>query len=233
MADPEMKALVVDDSLSMRNVLVEMLRRFGIEKIDTAKDGLDGLQQIKKNGNAYSIVFVDLQMPKVDGPELLRMMNDTGFKNSVVIVSAMEQRIIDLASNLGKMFQPKFLGSLTKPFQYSQLENILKKNNDIEPVWVGKKIDEYTLRQALADNMLVPYFQPQVDKESGRLTGFEALARIILPGQTEAVNPGAFISVAKESGLIQDVDFTIMRKSMEGFAKNTRSHTWQLSRFVS
>ena len=56
---------------------------------------------------------------------------------------------------------------------------------------------------------LLPYYQPQVNAVTGRLVGFEALARLRHP-KHGLVGPDRFIRAAEQSGLIYEVDMQIL-----------------------
>jgi diguanylate cyclase (GGDEF)-like protein len=58
-----------------------------------------------------------------------------------------------------------------------------------------------TLKDALDEGRVVPYYQPIVDLTTGRIDGFEALARLVQPDGS-LLAPSAFITVAEESGLV-------------------------------
>ncbi len=60
------------------------------------------------------------------------------------------------------------------------------------------------LRQALADSLLVPVFQPIIDLDDGRIHAAEALVRI--QDGDRLMLPAEFIDVAEETGLIVEVD---------------------------
>jgi chemosensory pili system protein ChpA (sensor histidine kinase/response regulator) len=60
--------LVVDDSISVRRVIVRHLRRMGLE-VDEASDGLEALGRLRSR--PYRLVVTDLEMPRLDGFELL------------------------------------------------------------------------------------------------------------------------------------------------------------------
>lgn len=60
---------------------------------------------------------------------------------------------------------------------------------------------EHDLRLALSDDQLFLVYQPQIDLRTGKLAGVEALVRWNHPARG-LVNPGEFISIAEETGLI-------------------------------
>jgi EAL domain-containing protein (putative c-di-GMP-specific phosphodiesterase class I) len=71
---------------------------------------------------------------------------------------------------------------------------------------------EGQLREAIANDELLVHYQPIVRLSTKQLCGFEALVRWRkLDGRL--VSPGAFIPVAESSGLIRQLDFTVMRKA--------------------
>jgi EAL domain-containing protein (putative c-di-GMP-specific phosphodiesterase class I) len=63
---------------------------------------------------------------------------------------------------------------------------------------------ETLLRRAIADDLLVPVFQPIVDLDDGRMRSAEALVRI--QDADRLVLPAEFIDVAEETGLIVEID---------------------------
>ena len=71
---------------------------------------------------------------------------------------------------------------------------------------------ESGLRIAVPRQEIVPYFEQQVDLASGRLHGFEVLARWEHPSQG-VIGPDHFIPVAEETGLIGDLSLSIMRQA--------------------
>jgi len=71
---------------------------------------------------------------------------------------------------------------------------------------------ESGLRAAIPRQEIVPYFEQQIDLTTGRLHGFEVLARWEHP-QRGLISPELFIPIAEETGMIADLSMSIMRQS--------------------
>jgi len=72
---------------------------------------------------------------------------------------------------------------------------------------------EASLRQALSKEEFILYYQPQVDANSGKMTGMEALIRWQHPTMG-LITPEKFISLAEETGLIVEIDRWVMKTAM-------------------
>ncbi len=104
------------------------------------------------------------------------------------------------------------------------MEHALIDRNDIEN----------GLRLAIPAGQIVPYFEPQIDLTTGRLCGFEVLARWAHPTQGP-IPPDRFIPVAEESGLIGELSLSIMRQAFAaardwdpGLSLSVNISPWQL-----
>ncbi len=74
----------------------------------------------------------------------------------------------------------------------------------------GRLRREIELKGALEAGEVVPYYQPIVDLEDGRIVGAEALARWEHP-ERGLVAPGEFIPLAEETGLIVQLGQLVVR----------------------
>jgi CheY-like chemotaxis protein len=79
-------ALVVDDSMSVRRVVTRHLRALGFD-VDEVSDGLEALHRLK--AQPYRLVLTDLEMPRMDGFELLAELGRLGVQthSPVIVVS--------------------------------------------------------------------------------------------------------------------------------------------------
>jgi PAS domain S-box-containing protein/diguanylate cyclase (GGDEF)-like protein len=77
---------------------------------------------------------------------------------------------------------------------------------------------EHDLRVAVGDGDVAVVYQPQYEMATGRIVGFEALARWDRPGHGP-VSPALFIAVAEESGLIADLGDHVLFTAARQFAR--------------
>ena len=73
---------------------------------------------------------------------------------------------------------------------------------------------ESGIRKGIPAGEFVPYYEQQIDLATGKLTGFEMLARWESPTQG-LVSPEVFIPIAEEAGMIGDLSLSIMRQAFE------------------
>ena len=107
--------MVVDDSLTVRKITGRLLSRRGYE-VATAKDGVDALEQMADL--VPDVVLLDVEMPRMDGFELVRVMrNDARLKTVPIVMITSRtadkhrQHALDLGANhyLGKPFDETVL----------------------------------------------------------------------------------------------------------------------------
>ncbi|WP_370674198.1 putative bifunctional diguanylate cyclase/phosphodiesterase [Pleomorphomonas sp. PLEO] len=106
-----------------------------------------------------------------------------------------------------------------------------KREHSNDPKWFDPAIDEATakyadldkqLRAALKSGEVNPYYQPMIDLTSGRIVGFEALARWRRPDGT-FVPPSEFIALAEETGMIGELSDVLFRQACRDAAKWPRA----------
>jgi chemosensory pili system protein ChpA (sensor histidine kinase/response regulator) len=103
--------LLVDDSLSVRKFVGRMLERAGYQ-VETAVDGDDGLK--KASSRPFHVIITDLEMPKLNGYELLqelRRRSSTKSTPIMVMTTRAGEKHQQVAMNLGAS------GYLTKPVE--------------------------------------------------------------------------------------------------------------------
>lgn len=82
---------------------------------------------------------------------------------------------------------------------------------------------EMDLKRGLERDEIVPYLQPIIDARTGRISGFEALARWRHPEQG-IISPGVFIPLAEETGLIGAIGDAMLRSACSMCRDLDREH---------
>jgi DNA-binding response OmpR family regulator len=75
--------LIIDDELSIRMLLENYLGK--TYKIVTKTDGLDGMKYLE-DGNIPDLIVADIQMPNLDGYEMLRQVRASGFFGNIPMI---------------------------------------------------------------------------------------------------------------------------------------------------
>jgi two-component system chemotaxis response regulator CheY len=114
--DRIMKILVVDDSLTMRKIIVNSLSRLGFKEVVEAENGRKAFESLS-NGGA-DLILTDWNMPEVSGLELVQMVrgNDALKKTPILMIttnSAKEEVVEALKAGVNnylvKPFTPEAL----------------------------------------------------------------------------------------------------------------------------
>ncbi|UVI33776.1 response regulator transcription factor [Paenibacillus spongiae] len=113
-----MKVLVVEDDLSMQKAIGMGLRKFGYA-VDVASDGEQSLRLAQVN--EYDAIVLDLNLPKIDGIDVLKEIRKFNQEIKVLILSArseVEDKIagLDVGAN----------DYMAKPFHFKELEARLR-----------------------------------------------------------------------------------------------------------
>jgi len=116
------KVLVVEDSPTMRQLIVFALKRIRGFQIVEANDGVDGLKKL--SAEKFDLILTDINMPIMDGLKLVSMVrNDPNYKETPIIVITTEGATEDRERALA-------LGAneyITKPIQTMKILETVKK----------------------------------------------------------------------------------------------------------
>ena len=139
--------LVVDDSALMRRIICDIINSDeNFQATDFCRDGLEAYERLKVK--SYDGVVLDVNMPRMDGLQLLERLQKEGIKAKVVMVStlttkdaevtilAMERGAIDFVtkpSNVieakGEVFKKQLLSVLTAVYD----TQVYKRNTPVSP----------------------------------------------------------------------------------------------------
>jgi two-component system, LytTR family, response regulator len=110
------KVILIDDEPLARALLKEYLGAFGdLEIVAECSDGFQGIKAIQEH--SPDLIFLDVQMPKLNGFEMLELLDKIP---SVIFTTAFEEYAI-------RAFDANAIDYLLKPFSEDRLEKALSK----------------------------------------------------------------------------------------------------------
>lgn len=116
------KVLIVEDSPTMRQLIVFALKRVRGLQIVEANDGVDGLKKL--SADKFDLIFTDINMPIMDGLKLVSLVrNDANYKEVPIVIITTEganedrERALALGAN----------EYITKPIQTTKILDAAKR----------------------------------------------------------------------------------------------------------
>ena len=127
------KVLLVEDNELNREIATEILKSLGM-KVDYAADGMEAVEIMSSEaGNQYDMIFMDIQMPKMDGytaTREIRTLNDS--KKANIPIIAMTANAFD--EDRKKAIKAGMNGHIAKPIDVNvilqNLDRIFGQNGD-------------------------------------------------------------------------------------------------------
>jgi two-component system chemotaxis response regulator CheY len=109
-----MKALVVDDSMTIRRIVIKALAMVGINETVEAGDGTEAVAAVETQD--FDVILLDWNMPKLSGIDTLRAIRKAGKTTPVIMVTteAEKSRVIEAIKSGANDY-------LIKPFAPDQL----------------------------------------------------------------------------------------------------------------
>lgn len=151
----KIKVIVVDDSVFMRKILSDMINSHpNIEVIDTAKNGEEAIEKVKKQDP--DVVTLDVEMPKMDGitalQELMKispvpvlMLSSLTKEGADATIKALQYGAVDFIAKPSNIFKINVEDTkkelLRKIIIASKIEFRKKTFNDIHSLNMSKRID--------------------------------------------------------------------------------------------
>jgi len=213
----QLKVLLVDDDDFVLDLLTATLNGIEVTNVTTASEGQRALHLVDEQAVGFDVILCDLNMPKLDGVELLRHLANRNFTGGIILFSGEGQRILNTARDLANAHRLSVLGALEKPVTGDALAELLgrleTKSTRQQPQ-SGSDVAVEELRRAIEGGQLVLHYQPKVMTTSRKVVGAEALVRWAHP-EKGIIPPVAFIRLAEENGLIDALTETVYGMAMK------------------
>jgi EAL domain-containing protein (putative c-di-GMP-specific phosphodiesterase class I)/FixJ family two-component response regulator len=198
-----LSVLVVEDHDFQRRVALGLLQQLGVGATLGAGDGHEALVLLAQQQRPLDVVLVDLDLPGMDGIELIGKIADQQLATAVVVLTALDPALLNTVQLMARASGVRVLGTLEKPLTRTKLaatiDRFFTTDTDHDEA-ACPELNEGLLAAALGSSAFEAWFQPQVAIDSGFVTGVEALARWNLDGFQ--IPPLRFISELERYHLI-------------------------------
>jgi len=208
------RVLIIDDDQRICRLIKRVADDLEIESFATDNPELFEPANL---GFEPNIIFMDLQMPKLDGVELLRKLAEQHSKAAIILASGMDKSVIETTEELGKALGLNMSGFLQKPINIDKVTEIMGRQIEIVPIKTRKSINvtEEELAKAMKQNELIVHYQPQVHLASGKIVGLEALVRWQHP-EHGLIFPDVFIPLAEQNkDLIELLTYSVLNNVLQ------------------
>lgn len=132
-----LRVLVADDNTTNVEVVSRMLKLEKVYDVTVAKDGQEAYELVKQNmgqEGQFDLIFMDVQMPNVDGLQSTRLIRKMGYVAPIVALTAFSEE-----SNVKECMESGMNEFLSKPIRRPALKRVLTKvatipEEELEPV---------------------------------------------------------------------------------------------------
>lgn len=216
-----MNILIVEDDRIQATSLKLKLRQLGLTEVIWAENGFAALELCKQAD--IELLFCDIHMPHMDGISLLSQLSEQAPKLGGVILSAVEDSILELTNNMCSLAGFPYVNSLAKPYELDDLQRVVdgfqkqqqQNSNTIAPVAISLTCEE--VEQAFLQDHIFNHYQPQFDFQTGAMVGVEALVRYEHPTYG-LLSPALFLPMIERCGLHQKLFLTVLEKAVSALA---------------
>ncbi len=212
-----LRFLVVDDDRDQRFLLTRTLAGMGNARVIEAETGHEALAILDRASHAVDIVITDLQMPEMDGMELVRRIGERKFPASVILVSGLDGVLLASAATMAKAYGVRIIGAIEKPATRAKFYSVLRHFRADLP-WTDAKADVVfapTANEVLSGisaGHIEPFFQAVVELGSGNIVGAEALARWRHPTRG-ILGPEVFLPPLARVGYLDELSWIMLSMS--------------------
>lgn len=155
----KLRVLVADDNSTNIEVVSRMLKLEDVYDVTIAKDGQEAYDEVKAamgRNQAFDIIFMDVQMPNLNGIQSTRLIREMGYTSPIVALTAFSEE-----SNVRDCINSGMDEFLAKPIRRPQLKQVLKKFATIPE-------EPETTNAASKTTNAAPKMAPLSEKESPR-----------------------------------------------------------------
>lgn len=218
--------LIVDDDPVVRMQMQQMLIGIGIGEVLTARNGVDALWQMHRREVAPDVVVCDLNMPEMDGVEMIRSIGQSGFCGGLILMSGADEQMLATVGHLAQLQGLSVLGEVHKPASPQQMIALLQvttpHRTTLTPTAMATVLTPQAILAGIRNDEFSIWFQPKVKTDTLVPVGVEALARW-QQADGSVVPPDLFIVAAERAGIIGPLSTLLLDTALREGARLHRA----------
>ncbi|KAF2853552.1 osmolarity two-component system protein sln1 [Plenodomus tracheiphilus IPT5] len=186
----KVKVLVAEDNKTNQEVVLRMLKLEDVYDVTVAKDGQEALDKVRESMERqcpYNLIFMDVQMPNLDGLQSTRLIRQSGFSAPIVALTAYAEE-----SNVKECLDSGMDFFLSKPIRRPALKHVLKTycptilEEDVEATTPpgqasSKPVNGKTTQSAAMNQSTAPFAIVTRDHEARRADDSPAISPTASP----------------------------------------------------
>lgn len=221
----DLRILLAEDDPLMARVMGALLKQHGCSAPVTVADGAAALEHLGSTDAEPDVFITDLNMPGMDGIELLRHIAERRYGGPLVLVSGEHADVLKTTRDLARTHGLNVVAALTKPVLFEALGAALEAavTSLAEPVAAAPiagpgsatagVITPDDIAQALEHDQFTVFYQPKASIETRTVSGVEALVRWNHPHHG-MIGPDDFIPLAEQSDMIMALTDAVLREAI-------------------
>ncbi|MES2130235.1 MAG: EAL domain-containing response regulator [Pseudomonadota bacterium] len=210
--------VVAESDQAQRLALVDMLGHLGASQITEVPDGHTALRCFQDTFTpTVNIAIIDLDLPGMDGLELIRNLAKLNCRARVIITGAQSSALMFSVETMAQAYGLDLLGTISKPVTGQKLESLLEHYVPLAQPSGRHKGPSFTFSEigiGLQARQFEPFFQPKIELETGQVKGLESFARWRHP-EHGILGPGAFIDALEQNNRVDFLDWSMIEKSVQ------------------
>ncbi|MEL7326236.1 MAG: EAL domain-containing response regulator [Pseudomonadota bacterium] len=211
-----MNVLIVEDDRLQATNLKILLNRLFEGTITVVHRGSEVATVCE--AQLIDVMFCDIDLPDINGVNLLSTLAESSRPKGVVILSAMTQDVLEITYNMCLSAGYEFVRALTKPISNQQLTQIFGEFKQYlsqeQFVSLPVLMNDDEIDTAFNEGRFINYYQPQYSTSDNQLIGVEALVRCRHP-KHGIIAPAQFITEIQVRNELDKLFWIVLENALQ------------------
>lgn len=223
------RVLIVEDHPFQHEYLLHVFSEVGGFTVDTVWDGDAAMECLARQD--YDLLLSDLQMPVMDGVQLIQKVAALQKRPALALMSASSRRMLISAGLAAQNLGISVVGLISKPVEIEAVLRVKERmkifslNGDTDTA-LTIEVDPQSIESAMDNGQIQAWFQPKKSLRSGNILSAEALARWAHP-EAGLLLPNDFLAPLIHQGLEERLLWLMLEQTLSA-QRQWREQGWDI-----